>query len=229
MNIKGLSEATLAKLIELGYLKKYHDLYHLDRYRDEIIALEGFGVKSFENLQTAINESKNTTFTRYLVAMDIPLIGKTASKEIDRYFKGNLRQFELAAMDRFDFTCLLDIGETMRNSIHEWFHDSDHILLWRTLQKELHFEERKEEEKMTEIKKTPFMGCTIVATGKLEHFTRDSINSKIASLGATAGSSVTKKTDYLICGEKAGSKLKKAQALGITILSEEQFLNMIPA
>ena len=229
MNIKGLSEATLAKLIELGYLKKYHDLYHLDRYKDEIIALEGFGTKSFENLQKSISDSKNTTFARYLVAMDIPLIGKTASKEIERYFNGNLRQFELAAMDRFDFTCLPDIGDTMRDNIHEWFHDSDHILLWRTLQKELHFEERKEDTIMKEIKNNPFKGCTIVATGKLEHFTRDSINSKIACLGAVAGSSVTKKTDYLICGEKAGSKLKKAQVLGITILSEEQFLNMISA
>ena len=229
MNIKGLSEATLAKLIELGYLKKYHDLYHLDRYKDEIIALEGFGTKSFENLQKSISDSKNTTFARYLVAMDIPLIGKTASKEIERYFNGNLRQFELAAMDRFDFTCLPDIGDTMRDNIHEWFHDSDHILLWRTLQKELHFEERKEDTIMNEIKNNPFKGCTIVATGKLEHFTRDSINSKIASLGAIAGSSVTKKTDYLICGEKAGSKLKKAQDLGITILSEQQFLNMISA
>lgn len=82
---------------------------------------------------------------------------------------------------------------------------------------------------MTESKNNPFAGYTIVATGKLENFTRDGINSKIISLGATAGSSVTKKTDYLICGEKAGSKLKKAQELGITILSEQQFIDMISA
>ena len=161
--------------------------------------------------------------------MDIPLIGGTASREIEKYFHGDLQAFELAAMDRFDFTCLQDIGETMRDNIHEWFHDSDHILLWRTLQKELHFTERKEENIMTENKNNPFAGCTIVATGKLEHFTRDGINSKIISLGATAGSSVTKKTDYLICGEKAGSKLAKAQELGITILTEQQFIDMISA
>lgn len=119
--------------------------------------------------------------------------------------------------------------KTMRDNIHEWFHDSDHILLWRTLQKEFHFEERKEENTMTEIKNNPFAGRTIVATGKLNNFTRDGINSKIASLGAIAGSSVTKKTDYLICGEKAGSKLAKAQQLGITILTEQQFIDMLPA
>ena len=82
---------------------------------------------------------------------------------------------------------------------------------------------------MIENKNNPFAGCTIVATGKLNNFTRDGINSKIASLGAIAGSSVTKKTDYLICGEKAGSKLAKAQQFGITILTEQQFIDMIPA
>jgi len=229
MNIKGISQATLSRLICLGYLKKFQDLYHLDRYREKIIALDGFGIKSYEKMQSAINESRNTTFVRYLVAMDIPMIGRTASRELERHFHGNLREFELAAMERFDFTCLQDFGETMRDNIHEWFRDSDHILLFRTLQKELHFEERKEENTMTENKNNPFAGCTIVATGKLNSFTRNDINSKIASLGAIAGSSVTKKTDYLICGEKAGSKLAKAQQLGITILTEQQFINMISA
>lgn len=87
------------------------------------------------------------------------------------------------------------------------------------------FEERKEMNTM--MKENVFTGCTIVATGKLAHFTRDEINSKILELGAKAGSSVTKKTDYLICGEKAGSKLAKAQSLGIKILSEDEFLEMI--
>ena len=80
-----------------------------------------------------------------------------------------------------------------------------------------------------ENKKNPFGGCTIVATGKLEHFTRDGINSKIISLGATAGSSVTRKTSYVICGEKPGSKLTKARELGIPVLTEQEFLSMIPA
>jgi DNA ligase (NAD+) len=163
--------------------------------------------------------------------MDIPSIGRTASTELDRYFNGSFREFELAAMDRFDFTRLADFGEVMRDNIHEWFHNSDNIILWRTLQKEFNFEKRKEENTMTTISTTnnTFKGCNIVATGKLEHFTRDGINSKIASLGATAGSSVTKKTDYLICGDKAGSKLAKARELGITILTEQQFLDMLSA
>lgn len=232
MNIRGLSEATLDQLIRLGALKGYQDLYHLDRYREEITALEGFGEKSYEKMIASIDESRNTTFVRFVVAVDIPLIGRTASRILDRHFHGNLRELELAALDRYDFTCLEGIGDTMSSNIHEWFRNSDHLLLWRGLQKELHFEngldaEASGEENNMNGTDNKFAGCTIVATGKLENFTRDGINAKIISLGATPGSSVTKKTDYLICGEKAGSKLAKAQQLGVTVLTEQEFLNMI--
>lgn len=235
MNIRGLSEATLDQLIQLGALKTYQDLYHLDRYRDEIIAPEGFGEKSYENLIASINESRNTTFVRFVVAMDIPLIGRTASRILDGHFHGNLRELELAALDRFDFTCLEGIGDIMSSNIQEWFRNSDHLLLWRGLQKELHFENgldaeaSGEENNMNGTNNNTFAGCTIVATGKLENFTRDGINAKIISLGATPGSSVTKKTDYLICGEKAGSKLAKAQQLGVKILTEQEFMEMLSA
>ncbi len=235
MNIRGLSEATLDQLIRLGALKSYQDLYHLDRYRDEIIALEGFGEKSYENLIASINESRSTTFVRFVVAMDIPLIGRTASRILDRHFHGSLRELRLAALDRFDFTCLEGIGDTMSSNLHEWFRNSDHLLLWSSLQKELHFENgldaeaSREENNMNKTTNNTFAGCTIVATGKLENFTRDGINAKIISLGATPGSSVTKKTDYLICGEKAGSKLAKAEQLGVKILTEQEFLDMLSA
>ena len=232
MDIKGLSEATLEKFLQLGYLKSFQDLYHLDRFKDEIINLEGFGEKSYDRLVSSIEESRNTTFVRYLVSMEIPMIGKTASTEIDRYFEGSLDDFEDAATGSFDFTTLADIGETMSNNIHEWFHNPEHLNLWRELQKEFHFEEKNHTNKEDNIMSNtnnPFAGCTIVATGKLENFTRDGINSKIISLGAIAGSLVTAKTDYLICGEKAGSKLAKAQALGVKVLTEQEFLAMIPA
>ena len=235
MNIRGLSEATLEQLIQLGALKGYQDLYHLDRYRDEIITLEGFGEKSYENMVASINESRNTTFVRFVVAMDIPLIGKTASRILDRHFHGSLRELEMAALNRFDFTCLEGIGDIMSGNIHAWFRNSDHLLLWRNLQKELKFENgmdaktSREENNMNGTNNNTFAGCTIVATGKLVNFTRDGINTKIAGLGATPGSSVTKKTDYLICGEKAGSKLAKAQQLGVKILTEQEFLELLSA
>lgn len=143
--------------------------------------------------------------------------------------KGNLQEFAKAAMDCFDFAALPNFGEKMSRSIWEWFHNGENLKLWKTLQKEFHFEKREEKIMRNRTKNNLFAGCTVVATGKLENFTRDGINSRIISLGATAGSSVTRKTDYLICGEKPGSKLAKARELGIPVLTEQEFLVMIPA
>lgn len=229
MDIFGISEAVIDRFIEKGFLHTCQDFYHLNRYRDEIIRMEGFGERSYEKLQESIEKSRDTTFVRYVVAMDIPLIGRTAGRVLDSFFKGNLQEFAKAAVDCFDFTSLPEFGEKMNRSIWEWFHDWDNLKLWKTLQKEFHFEER-EEDTMKDMKENnPFAGCTVVATGKLENFTRDGINSRITSLGAVAGSSVTRKTDYLICGEKPGSKLAKARELGIPVLTEQEFLDMIPA
>lgn len=225
MNIEGLSESTLEKFLELGYIHSFQNIYHLDDYRNEIIALNGFGEKSYERLWDSINQSRNTTFVRYLIAMDIPMIGRTKSRVLDTIFHGNLDDFEAAAVGDYDFTQLEDFGDILNQNIHTWFADEGNLTLWKELQSEMTFEKRKDEEIMT--KETVFKGCTIVATGKLTHFTRDEINNKILELGATPGSSVTKKTSYLICGEKAGSKLTKAQSLGIPVLTEVEFLEMI--
>ena len=225
MNIEGLSETTLEKFLTLGYLQTFPDIYHLNEHQEEILQLEGFGKKSFERLWNSITSSRNTTFVRFLVSMDIPMVGRTKSRILDTVFHGSLQEFFDAASGDYDFTQLEDFGDTLNQNIHDWFSDENNLSLWHELQKELIFEERKEMNTM--MKENVFTGCTIVATGKLAHFTRDEINSKIIELGAKAGSSVTKKTDYLICGEKAGSKLTKAQALGIKILSEDEFLEMI--
>ena len=225
MNIEGLSEATLEKFLNLGYLHSFQDIYHLEEHREDIVALDGYGEKSFDRLWESINASRRTSFVRYLVSMDIPMIGRTKSRILDNVFSGELAAFEQAAVGDYDFTQLEDFGEILNHNIHSWFADEANLDLWKNLQNEFTFEQRKEETIMT--KENKFTGCTIVATGKLEHFTRDGINDKILELGAKPGSSVTKKTDYLICGEKAGSKLAKAQSLGIPILTEAEFLEMI--
>lgn len=232
MDISGISEATISSFMERGFLHTFHDFYHLDRYHDEIVRMDGFGEKSYQKIQESINRSRNTTFVKYVVAMDIPMIGRTAGRALDHYFNGNLQEFEKAAADGFDFTALPDFGETMSRNIREWFHNGENLKLWKSLQKELNFEERGNtpmEKTDYSTKSNPFIGCTIVATGKLVNFTRDGVNSKIISLGATAGSSVTRKTNYLICGEKPGSKLAKAKELGIPVLTEQEFLRMISA
>jgi DNA ligase (NAD+) len=126
----------------------------------------------------------------------------------------------------FDFTQLNDFGGVLHRNIHEWFKEKENQFLWKELQTMTTVQKRTAAATAAEKNGNPFAGSTIVVTGKLECFTRDSVNAKIESLGAKAGSSVTKNTDYLICGEKAGSKLGKAESLGVRILSEHQFLVM---
>ena len=157
---------------------------------------------------------------------------RSGCRVLDHYFNGDLQEFASAAVGCFDFASLPDFGETMSQSIWKWFQNYENLKLWKTLQKELNFEKREDKtmgNMNNNANSNPFNGCTIVATGKLENFTRDGINSKILSLGATAGSSVTRKTNYLICGEKPGSKLAKARELGVPVLTEREFLDMIPA
>ena len=226
MNIEGLSEATLEKFIGKGWIHTYMDIYELDRHRDEIVNMEGFGEKSWQRLWDAIQGSRNTTFERYLIAMDIPMVGNTASRTLAGEFHGDLAEFEDAVHHQYDFTQLPDFGDTLHNNIHEWFYDEENLYVWEVLQQMLYIEKRTMEENKDTVRENPFVGMTIVVTGKVEPYTRNGINEMIESLGAHAGSSVSRKTDYLVCGENAGSKLAKARELGIKVLTPAQFFHM---
>lgn len=226
MNIEGLSEATLEKFIGKGWIHTYMDIYELDRHRDEIVNMEGFGEKSWQRLWNAIQGSRNTTFERYLIAMDIPMVGNTASRTLAGEFHGDLAEFEDAVHHQYDFTKLPDFGDTLHNNIHEWFYDEENLYVWEVLQQMLYIEKRTMEENKDTVRENPFVGMTIVVTGKVEPYTRSGINEMIESLGAHAGSSVSRKTDYLVCGENAGSKLAKARELGIKVLTPAQFFHM---
>jgi DNA ligase (NAD+) len=139
--------------------------------------------------------------------MDIPMIGRTASRELSRYFRGDLNAFETAVDGGFDFTQLPDFGEILHRNIREWFMAEENRCLWEELQRALTIE--KVTETTEKAADSPFAGRTVVVTGTLIHFTRDAINAKIEDLGA-----------------KAGSKRDKARLLGIPILTERQFLEM---
>ena len=225
MDIEGLSEATLEQFIARGWLQDFTDIYRLDEHREAIIRMDGFGEKSWQRLWNAIEKSRSTTFERYLIAMDIPMIGNTASSALGRCFDWSLRAFEVAVDTGYDFTQLPDFGETLHNNIHEWFRIEENRILWEELKPMVNIE--KKEMNTPAVQDNPFMGKTIVVTGKVEPYTRDGINAKIYSLGAKAGSSVSKNTDYLICGENAGSKLAKARSLGVAVLSPAEFFSMI--
>ncbi len=223
MDIVGLSEATLERFIGCGWLHTFMDLYRLDEHQDDIVQMEGFGERSWQRLWEAIEHSRNTTFERYLISMDIPMIGNSASRELCRRFDGSLRAFEAAVDNGYDFTQIPDFGETLHLNIHEWFQSEENRILWEELQTMMNIEKRTT---AVQNEGNIFMGKTIVVTGKIEPYTRDGINAVIASLGAHPGSSVSKNTDYLICGENAGSKLEKARALGVPVLSPAEFFRM---
>lgn len=225
MNIEGLSQTTLSKFLGHGWIRNFGDLYELEKYRDEFLQTPGFGEKSFERLLASIEKSRHCTLARFIAGLGIPMVGRHAGRDLDRYFGGSWEAFEQAIQDGFDFTQLHDFGETMNNNIYIWYADAEEANLWRPLLN--HIEFVKETSTMTTNTTNPFAGKTVVATGKLMNYTRDGIQNKLLSLGANPASSVTKKTDYLIVGEKAGSKLAKAQQLGIETLTEEEFEQML--
>ncbi len=225
MDIEGLSATTLEKFIGRGWIRNFGDLYDLEQHRDEIVSTEGFGEKSFERLQASIEKSRNCTLAKFIAGLGIPMVGRHAGRDLDAYFRGSWDAFEAAIVSGFDFTQLPDFGETMHKNIYQWYQDAEEAKLWRPLLNKINF--IKETSIMSINTNNPFYGKTVVATGKLENYTRDGIQMKLLELGAKPASSVTKKTDYLIVGEKAGSKFTKAQQLGIRILTEEEFEDML--
>lgn len=225
MNIDGLSEATLEKFINNGWLTDFIDLYHLNRYDKEIMRMEGFGKRSYDKLMTAIEASKSTTLTRLLISLGIPYIGKTASKAISNYCAGDPYKFIELINDDFNWMQLEDFGEVMSASLKDWFSDDDNFKLYHCIVGHLNIQIEKVI--TTPVADNPFNGKTVVATGSLQNFTRDGIGKKLEELGAKVGNSVSKKTDYVIAGEKAGSKLTKAKELGVPVLTETEFMAMI--
>ena len=225
MNIEGLSESTLEKLIGHGLLKDRLDIYRLDEHRDAMLDIDGFGEKSWQKLWEAIQRSRDTTFERYLIAMDIPMVGNTASRALARHFHSSLDEFEAAVCGGFDFTALPDFGGTLHQNITDWFSKEENWYLWWELRNYVNVRPPEAGPVETTVG-NPFTGMTIVVTGKVEPYTRNEINAKIESLGAVASSSVTRKTNYLICGENAGSKLDKAKELGVPVLTPARFFEM---
>ena len=227
MDIEGLAGSTLEKLIGRGFLHSVTDIYMLDKHREEIVRMEGFGEKSWQKLWDAIQKSRETTFERFLISMDIPMIGNDASRTLATEFHNSLSEFIDAVYSQYDFTRLPNFGNTLNSNIYEWFSVEENHCLWYDLQELVLI--KKPSEAAPAVAGSPFANTTIVVTGKVEPYTRDEVHALIASLGAKAGSSVSSKTDFLICGDKAGSKLEKARSLGIRVLTPLEFFSMANA
>ena len=225
MNIDGLSEATLKRFVDAGYVKKYADLYHLDKYKNEIIEMDGFGEKSYNKLIESIEKSRHVKLENLLVALSIPNIGKTAAKEISKYFNGDWVTFEEALdFNKFDFSTLDGFGETMSQALHNWWNSKD--LLFTNLIFELNLVW----DKPVQIATNEFInGKTFCVTGAFNTMKRSEIEKIITDNCGKLTGSVSKKTDYLLTNEanSGSSKAKKAAELGTPIMSEEEFLKRI--
>lgn len=222
MNIDGLSERTLETFISQGYLKDFIDIYTLCAYRNQLICLDGFGQKSIDKLLASIEKSREVKLENFITALGIDGVGLSAAKAISKYCDGYWDKFLDLFENNFDWTKLEDFGQITANNLNRYYDLHQNEMYW--LGNEMNFIIPEK----VDIKENLFTGKSLCVTGKLNHFTRTSINEKIASLGAKAASSVSAKTDYLITNEQSGSsKYKKAVELNIPIITEDEFLTMI--
>lgn len=224
MDIKGLSESTLEKFIELGWLTCFEDIYKLKSYASEIMELEGFGEKSVKKLLKSIEMSKETTLDRFIYGLSINLIGKSASKTIAECFNYDfdrfLNNFEFGKS--FDWTTLDGFGKAMSNSMNKFIADNV-TKYFVDLPGYLIFKKPE----TTSISNS-LEGKVFCITGSLNCFTnRDEVKEKIESLGGKVSNTVNAKTDYLVCNEASNSsKYKKAQSLGVKIVNEDELIKM---
>ena len=225
MNIEGLSESTIEKFIELNYISSFEDIYNLDDFYYDIIEQDGFGKKSVDKLMSAIENSKKTTLDRFLYALSIPNIGRTASKTISKRFDNSFEKFyNEAILGHFNFETLDGFGSELHYSINEYLVGYEEDIT--NIAKYLVFENEENNSGYA----ANLTGKTFVITGSLNHFeNRDKLKEVIESLGGKVSGSVSKKTNYLVNNdaESESSKNKKAKELGVEIITEKTLINML--
>ena len=217
---------TLQKLIDLGWVKSFPDIYHLFDHKEEMYKLDGFGKKSVDKLLDNIQKSRNTELSRFIYALSIPLIGRTASKEIAKVCCDDITIFLGMIKSNQLYKLVNDIdgfGDVMYKSLCNYV--KLHMSGIEALSEEFIFEEREDNSSKADL-----LGKIFAITGSLNHYkNRDELVSVIESMGGKVSGSVSAKTSFLINNdtESSSSKNKKAKQLGIPILSEQDFINMI--
>ena len=222
MNIEGLSEATLEKFIINGYVKDFTDIFHLDRYEAEIKTMEGFGEKSYENLRKRIENARKTTLPRLIYSLGIPNIGISNAKMICRALGEDPKRVIRATEE--ELSTISGVGGVIAGTFVEYFKDTAHVDVFDRLLKEVELTKETSEEDQK------FAGVNFVITGSVEHFVnRAQVKEEIEKRGGKVTGSVTSKTNYLINNDTGSgtAKNKKARELGIPIISEEDFLQMM--
>lgn len=222
LNIEGLSEATLEKFISRGYIHTFADIFHLDQYKEEIQKMEGFGEKSYKKLTESIEKARMTTLPRVIYSLGIAGIGLANAKVICRELKYDVES--LLKVSEEELNEIQGVGEILAKAFVGYFADAKHVENFRRLLNELTIPEE------TVTKQQIFEGVNFVITGSVKHFAnRGEVKELIESLGGKVTGSVTSKTNYLINNDvtSTSSKNKKANELGIPIISEETFLELV--
>jgi DNA ligase (NAD+) len=221
MDIEGLGEALVDLFVEKGFLKTFSDIYELKNHRDELIQIERLGEKSVDNLLNAIEKSKSQPFEKVLFALGIRYVGAGVAQKLAEHF-GSIDALINASEE--EILSVYEIGPSISRSVKQFFSDKHNLELIEKLKKAgLNFSS----EQKKPVKDNFFKDKTFVLTGTLSSFSRDEAAARIKRLGGKVASSVSKNTDYVIAGEKAGSKLDKAKSLGVKILNEEEFLKLL--
>ena len=221
MNIDGLSEATIEKFISHGYLKSFTDLYHLDRYKDGIVSLDGFGEKSYDNTIAAVENSRNTTMPRLIYSLGIANIGLSNAKMIVKAIGDN--KDALISADRESLEAIDGIGSVIADAFVSYFENEENVQLFEKLIDELDIQHDEVQTEQT------LDGKIFVITGSLNYFdNRNALKELIESMGGKVTGSVTGKTDFLINNDVASSssKNKTAAKLGVPVITEEEFLSI---
>ena len=222
MNIEGLSEATLEKLVDRGFVKDFSDIFHLDRYAEEIKAMDGFGEKSYVKLQNSIEKARVTTLPKLVYSMGILNIGAANAKMICKAFHNDSQRVMNATQD--ELSAIPGVGDVIAGTFEAYFAEETHRELFLKLLSEVTIPEEKTDDTVL-----IFEGKNFVITGSVVHFSnRGEVKELIEQKGGKVTGSVTSKTDYLINNdvESGSSKNKKARELGIPIISEEEFIRM---
>ena len=227
LNIDGLSEATIEKFINLGWLNSIKDIYNLSEHKDEMKKLDGFGSKSVDKLLNSIEQSRNTNLQRFLYSLSIPLLGNSASKDIAEFCGNNFNSFVGALTEggKDAFTSINGIGEALGKSIiNYWNKHSEEIM---DLAQKFTF---SKDEKIEKVENDKINGKVFVVTGSVNHYkNRNELKTDIEKNGGKVSGSISSKTSYLINNDidSNSSKNKKAKELNIPIITEEQFLSML--
>lgn len=219
LNIEGFGDRIIEDFYNLGFIKTYEDFYTLDNHKEDLMELEGYGSKKVNNLLTEIENSKNLSLERLLFGLSIRHVGQKTADILARNFK-NIDNLMNASVE--DIAAIKDIGMTIAKSVAKFFSEERNKELISHLKE---FGVNMYYLKETSDQETLFTDKTFVLTGSLERFTRDEAKERIEALGGTVSSSVSRKTDVVVAGSEAGSKLTKAEELGITIWNEEEFIN----